>query len=96
MSKFQSVVSTVAALTSIFGVGAAGYKLAQVQPDYNSKESPSALEQKITQLEQKLEEKLTTPLQMPPQAAPVAPTLPQAPTPPTPPLPPPLPPVETP
>ena len=92
MSKFQSVVSTVAALASIFAAGAAGYKLAQSQPEYNPADLQPALEQKITQLEQKLEETLSTPLPEPPQAAPAAPTLPQAPTPP----PPPLPPVETP
>ena len=52
MSKFQSTVSVVAALASIFGAGAAGWKLAQS----NSEVPPSALDQKIEQLEQKIEQ----------------------------------------
>ncbi len=89
MSKFQSTISTVAALASIFGAGAAGWKLAQQQPDYKPEEPQPAIEQKLTQLEQKLEDKLTTPppAQLPPQSqlqgsvpAPVAlPPVPQQP-----------------
>jgi hypothetical protein len=56
MSKFQSTISTVAALASIFGAGAAGWKLAQV----NSDVPPTVLDQKINQLDQKLED-LTKP-----------------------------------
>jgi len=56
MSKFQSTISTVAALASIFGAGAAGWKLAQV----NSEVPPTVLDQKINQLDQKLED-LTKP-----------------------------------
>lgn len=52
VSKFQSTVSVVAALASIFGAGAAGWKLAQS----NSEVPPSALDQKIEQLEQKIEQ----------------------------------------
>ena len=52
MSKFQSTISVVAALASIFGAGAAGWKLAQS----NSDVPPSALDQKIEQLEQKIEQ----------------------------------------
>jgi hypothetical protein len=52
MSKFQSTISTVAALASIFGAGAAGWKLAQV----NSDVPPTVLDQKIEQLDQKLED----------------------------------------
>ena len=52
MSKFQSTISTVAALASIFGAAAAGWKLAQS----NSDVPPSALDQKIEQLEQKIEQ----------------------------------------
>lgn len=70
MSKFQSTVSTVAALASIFGAGAAGWKLAQTQPDYNPQEKPPVIEQKLTELEQKIESKLATPpaIQLPPQS----------------------------
>ena len=56
MSKFQSTISTVAALASIFGAGAAGWKLAQVNTDV----PPTVLDQKINQLDQKLED-LTKP-----------------------------------
>lgn len=70
MSKFQSTISTVAALASIFAAGAAGWKLAQQQPDYNPEQPQPAIEQKLTQLEEKLEQKLATPLQLPPQQAP--------------------------
>lgn len=52
MSNFQSTVSIVAALLSIFGAGAAGWKLAQGSSDV----PPSALDQKIEELEKKLEE----------------------------------------
>lgn len=52
MSKFQSTISTVAALVSIFGAAAAGWKLAQPNPDV----SPNSLDQKIEQLEQKIQE----------------------------------------
>jgi len=51
MSKFQSTISTVAALASIFGAATAGWKLAQV----NSDVPPTVLDQKINQLDQKLE-----------------------------------------
>lgn len=95
MSKFQSTVSTVAALASIFAAGAAGWKLAQNQPDYNPNEPQPALEQKLTQLEQKLEEKVAPPPQMLPQPAPTVPTLPPTPQAPQPPPPPVEPPTET-
>lgn len=96
MSKFQSTISTVAALASIFGAGAAGWKLAQQQPDYKPEEPQPAIEQKLTQLEQKLEDKLVippaqdqTPPQSPPQGSTPAPvTLPPLPQqPPVPPAP---------
>ena len=51
MSKFQSTISTVAALASIFGA-AAGWKLAQS----NSDVPPSALDQKIEKLEQRIQQ----------------------------------------
>jgi hypothetical protein len=67
--SFTKTVSIVAALSSIFGVSVAGYKLAEssvnnIQP---------TLEEKITQLEKQLEEvktqksveKVVQPLQLP-------------------------------
>ncbi len=86
MSKFQSTISTVAALASIFGAGAAGWKLAQTQPEVTPTDPQPAIEQKLTQLEQKLEEKLTIPLQQPLQQPSVAPQ--PLPTPPAPEAPP--------
>jgi len=56
MSKFQSTISTVAALASIFGAAAAGWKLSEA----NSTQPPTVLDQKINQLDQKLED-LTKP-----------------------------------
>lgn len=88
MSKFQSTISTVAALASIFGAAAAGWKLAQM----NSEQPPTQLDQKLEVLEKKLDEAVKgdqTPEQLPqaPVAAPpVAPILTPA-TPPTPPPP---------
>ena len=62
VSKFQSTISVVAALASIFGAGAAGWKLAQSNTDV----PPSALDQKIEQLEQKIEQTTTpTPTETP-------------------------------
>lgn len=92
MSKFQSTISTVAALASIFGAGAAGWKLAQQQPPEKAPEQP-AIEQKLTQLEQKLEDKLiapptpTLPPSQTPLQAPATPSLPPAPVTPPPPVP---------
>lgn len=65
MSKFQSTISTVAALASIFGAATAGWKLAQV----NSDVPPTVLDQKINQLDQKLED-LTKPESVAETAAP--------------------------
>ncbi len=88
--SFSKTVSVVAALTSIFAAGATGWKLADTQ-----KEVPlSPLDQKIMELEKKLEEvTVKEPKVVPPQPvnlpAPIAQTLPQ-PVLPTPPV---LPPV---
>jgi hypothetical protein len=50
--SFTKTISTVAALASIFGAGAAGWKLADSQ-----KEVPlNPLDQKVMELERKLEE----------------------------------------
>jgi hypothetical protein len=85
--SFSKTVSVVAALTSIFAAGATGWKLADTQ-----KEVPlSPLDQKVMELEKKLEEVTE------PQVAPVVPqpiTLPaQVVTQPATPIPPVLPPV---
>ncbi len=88
--SFSKTVSVVAALTSIFAAGATGWKLADTQ-----KEVPlSPLDQKIMELEKKLEEvTVKEPKVVPPQPvnlpAPLAQTVPQ-PVLPTPPV---LPPV---
>ena len=89
--SFSKTISVVAALTSIFAAGTAGWKLADTQ-----KESPlNPLDQKVMELEKKLEEvAVKEPQVIPPQPvnlpAPVVQTLPQPITPPTPPV---LPPV---
>ena len=88
--SFSKTVSVVAALTSIFAAGATGWKLADTQ-----KEVPlSSLDQKVMELEKKLEEvTVKEPQVVPPQPvnlpAPIAQTVPQ-PVLPTPPV---LPPV---
>ncbi len=94
--SFSKTVSVVAALTSIFAAGATGWKLADTQ-----KEVPlSPLDQKVMELEKKLEEvTVKEPQVVPPQPvnlpAPIAQTVPQPvlPTPPVTPTPPVLPPV---
>jgi hypothetical protein len=92
--SFSKTVSVVAALTSIFAAGATGWKLADTQ-----KEVPlNPLDQKIMELEKKLEEvTVKEPQVVPPQPvvpqpvtlpAPIAQTVPQSITPPPPALPP--------
>ena len=89
--SFSKTVSVFAALASIFAAGAAGWKLADSQ-----KEVPlTPLDQKVMELEKKLEEAQQpqvppTALKLPP---PVPPVVQQAPQPAT--LPPPPPPVTT-
>jgi len=56
--SFTKTISTVAALASIFGAAAAGWKLAES----NSPQPPTALDEKINQLDQKLDQ-----LSKPPQ-----------------------------
>ncbi len=87
--SFTKTISVVAALTSIFAAGATGWKLADTQ-----KESPlNPLDQKIIELEKKLEDvTVKEPQVVPPPIslpAPIAQTVPQ-PVLPTPPV---LPPV---
>jgi hypothetical protein len=50
--SFTKTLSAVAALSSIFGVGVAGYKLAES----SANTAPSKLDEKIMQLERQLEE----------------------------------------
>ena len=89
--SFSKTVSVVAALASIFAAGATGWKLADTQ-----KEVPlSPLDQKVMELEKKLEEvTVKEPKVVPPQPvnlpAPIAQTVPQ-PVLPTPPVLPPAP-----
>ena len=76
--SFSKTVSVVAALTSIFAAGATGWKLADTQ-----KEDPlSPLDQKVMELEKKLEEvTVKEPQVIPPQPvnlpAPIVQTVPQ-------------------
>jgi hypothetical protein len=85
--SFSKTISVVAALTSIFAAGATGWKLADTQKDVPL----NPLDQKVMELEKKLEEVTE------PQVAPVVPqpiTLPaQVVTQPVTPIPPVLPPV---
>lgn len=50
MSKFQSTVSTIAALSTIFGVAVAGWKVADMQREYEKQRET------IRDLESKLED----------------------------------------
>ncbi|UYA57569.1 cadherin [Synechococcus phage S-CREM1] len=94
--SFSKTISTIAALASIFGAATAGWKLAES----NSQQPPTVLDEKLNQLDKKIED-LSKPAPVPvPQAAP-APVV-AAPAPvilptsqPTPPPPPPVPQEET-
>lgn len=93
--SFTKTISTVAALASIFGAAAAGWKLTEA----SSQQPPTVLDEKINQLDQKLEElSKPAPLALP-ETAPAASVLPPAPQPatlpPVAPPPPPAPPVTT-
>lgn len=50
--SFTKTISTVAALASIFGAAAAGWKLAES----NSPQPPTVLDQKLNELDKKLED----------------------------------------
>ena len=88
--SFTKTISTVAALASIFGAAAAGWKLTEA----SSQQPPTVLDQKLNELDQKLEDlSKPAPVVMPePAAEPVV--LPPEPKPTTI-LPPPPPPVPT-
>jgi hypothetical protein len=81
--SFTKTISTIAALASVFGTSVLAYRLVQAE-----KQTPSGLEEKITQLEKQLEEaKSQRPVaevvQPTPQPAPQPVILPEA-TPPPP------------
>ena len=92
MSKFQSTVSTVAALASIFGAGAAGWKLAadsQRVPEPVAEEKvtemkPEVTEPPVTVTTQPITPPPVTLPQVEPVVQPPAPTLPVPPPPPVP------------
>jgi hypothetical protein len=87
MTAFQSTVSTVAALASIFAAGAAGWKLAQnTQPPMPAEEMVEELRQKVAELKARKESpaifdsppqapKLPTPVEPPPVPPPIESTL---------------------
>jgi hypothetical protein len=100
MSKFQSTVSVVAALASIFGAGAAGWKLAQESGVKPTEEQSNPYEQHITELQKQIsnleqqtkiaDSPAPAPAQLPAPAVPKQPivqppVLPPPPVPPTPP-----------
>lgn len=62
MSKFQSTISIVAALASIFGAATAGWKLAES----TTNTPPTVLDKKLNQLDQKIEQ-LSVPTESIPQ-----------------------------
>jgi predicted negative regulator of RcsB-dependent stress response len=59
--SFSKTISVFAALASIFGAGAAGWKLTQESQDKPIQQDVSVFEEKINQLEEKLKEKEETP-----------------------------------
>ena len=92
--SFTKTISTVAALASIFGAAAAGWKLA----DSNSQQPPTELDQKLNELDKKLEDLSKSPTVVVPQIPPTSSALPSTTTPtttPTPSAPPPPVPTET-
>lgn len=79
--SFTKTISTVAALTTIFGASVAAWKVVDYQQTpQNPQETqePSELEKKITELERKLEEtkKKQEQIKFPVVAAPITPTAP--------------------
>lgn len=69
MGRFQSTISTVAALASIFGAGAAGWKLASdnAQPPSESREAPKAEERTALVPTPTLKESVPQLPELPPQ-----------------------------
>lgn len=92
--SFSKTVSVCAALASIFGVGAAGYKIAQDNQSVDNQNIQTKYEERITELQQqvsKLQQQAVntnppTPVTLP-QPTPVKQTAPAVPTLPTPPIP---------
>lgn len=96
--SFTKTISTVAALASIFGAGAAGFKLAQDSQSVDNQNTQTKYEAQITNLQQQLadlkQQSVTvnppTPVTLPQptpekQVPPAVPALPAPPTPPAPP-----------
>lgn len=96
--SFTKTISTVAALASIFGAGAAGFKLAQDSQSVDNQNTQTKYEAQITNLQQQLadlkQQSVTvnppTPVALPQptpekQVPPAVPALPAPPTPPAPP-----------
>lgn len=87
--SFTKTISTIAALASIFGAAAAGWKLAENSSDTQPKAveekitQPEVLEEKITELEEKLKEVQKQPVvqQTPTPQPQVLPPLPPVPEP---------------
>jgi len=94
--SFSKTISVVAALASIFGAGAAGWKLANDNQTKPAEEVNKTYEQHITELQQKistLEQQATPPAPVPlpqqtptPQVAPKPAILPPVAPPPAPPV----------
>jgi hypothetical protein len=63
--SFSKTISVCAALASIFGAGAAGWKLSQDTQPVEQKEDVSVFEEKINQLEEQLKEVKEQPQQTP-------------------------------
>ncbi len=74
MSKFQSTISVVAALASIFGAGAAGWKLSQESSVKPAEEINSNYETHITELQKQISD-----LKQQAETAPAPVSLPQPP-----------------
>jgi hypothetical protein len=94
--SFSKTISVVAALASIFGAGAAGWKLANDNQTQPAEEVNNKYEQHITELQEKIstleKQALTAPAPVPlpqvsaaPQTAPKPATLPPVAPPPAPP-----------
>jgi hypothetical protein len=95
MSKFQSTISTVAALTTIFGAAVGGWRIAEQQREYNNqKQVIDNLQEKIADKEQPVI--VTSPVQpVQPQVTTPAPVVLPQPQQEAVPSPPPPPPVES-
>jgi hypothetical protein len=94
MSKFQSTISTVAALTTIFGAAVGGWRIAEQQREYNNqkqvidnlqekiadKEQPVIVTSPVQPVQQQVVAPAPAPVNLPPQQA-VVPSPPPPPPP---------------